>query len=248
MESDEYTSEETKRKRDTWDTKEIKEDQRSYQQELKELKRENEILKGENKMIKEKVKIIEDRVRRLEKGRIKNIVISGVEIEADSSADLKHGLEHIFGDQPVTVVPNERLDYTKGIISHRDLLNCPTEEIVEPLSEDGVVEARHMTRRNGVISIPVQPESTTPPGNGDTSSSNLSLSPPCTSPQKSSPSAVGTLFPSGTILWKLTMPTPSESGTLKSGTVIDKRKPNESIFTDSGSAREEDLSLIKRRV
>ncbi|KAF2905621.1 hypothetical protein ILUMI_00559 [Ignelater luminosus] len=56
-----------------------------------------------------------------------------------------------FGGQPITVVPHERLNCTKGIISHRDLLNCSVDEIAEALSEDGVVEAkRMMTKRNGV--------------------------------------------------------------------------------------------------
>ncbi|KAF2891465.1 hypothetical protein ILUMI_14708, partial [Ignelater luminosus] len=56
-----------------------------------------------------------------------------------------------LGGQPITVVPHERLNYTKGIISHRDLLNCSVDEIAEALSEDGVVEAKLMiTKRNGV--------------------------------------------------------------------------------------------------
>ncbi|KAF2886683.1 hypothetical protein ILUMI_19490 [Ignelater luminosus] len=56
-----------------------------------------------------------------------------------------------FGGQPITVVPHERLNYTKGIISHRDLLNCSVDEIAEALSEDGVAEAKRMiTKRNGV--------------------------------------------------------------------------------------------------
>ncbi|KAF2894688.1 hypothetical protein ILUMI_11484 [Ignelater luminosus] len=59
----------------------------------------------------------------------------------------KIGQMKLFGDQPGTVVLHERLNYTKGITSHKDFLNCSTGKIVEALSEEGVVEAKRMTTK-----------------------------------------------------------------------------------------------------
>ncbi|KAF2892059.1 hypothetical protein ILUMI_14114, partial [Ignelater luminosus] len=58
-----------------------------------------------------------------------------------------------FGGQPITVVSHERLNYTKGIISHRDLLNCSVDEITEALSECGVVEAKRMITKRNEVSV-----------------------------------------------------------------------------------------------
>ncbi|KAF2894269.1 hypothetical protein ILUMI_11901 [Ignelater luminosus] len=47
---------------------------------------------------------------------------------------------------------------------------------------------------------------------------------------------VSTLLPPGKISRKSTMPAPSESGTPKSNTATNKRKPNKFVSTDHGSA------------
>ncbi|KAF2901955.1 hypothetical protein ILUMI_04232 [Ignelater luminosus] len=94
-----------------------------------------------------------ERVIRTEIGQVKAVkkIREGLLVEVANFTQAKICQMQTFGGQPITVVSHERLNYTKGIISHRDLLNCSVDEIAEALSEDGVVEAKRMiTKRNGV--------------------------------------------------------------------------------------------------
>ncbi|KAF2890265.1 hypothetical protein ILUMI_15908, partial [Ignelater luminosus] len=82
-----------------------------------------------------------ERVIRTEIGQVKAVkkIREGLLVEVANFTQAKKICQmQTFGGQPITVVPHERLNYTKGIISHRDLLNCSVDEIAEALSEDGV--------------------------------------------------------------------------------------------------------------
>ncbi|KAF2896025.1 hypothetical protein ILUMI_10151 [Ignelater luminosus] len=114
----------------------------------------------------------------------------------------------------------------------------PTESLIPQITGAVVKKVRSLLQAQLLLSC------TTPPGNDGTSISNQSLLSSSTSFQKSAPSAVGTSLPPVTISRKSTMPAPSEPGAPKSSTVIDKRKRNESVSTNPGSAREDDLSVI----
>lgn len=53
-----------------------------------------------------------------------------------------------FLDQSVNVTVHRQMNLTKGVISHRQLLLCSSEEIINGLSGQGVVAARRIKRRN----------------------------------------------------------------------------------------------------
>lgn len=55
-------------------------------------------------------------------------------------------------DIPVTVVKHSTLNYSKGVVTCRDLLNCSLEEIKSELAAQGVVDVRRITtRRDGNV-------------------------------------------------------------------------------------------------
>ncbi|KAF2886467.1 hypothetical protein ILUMI_19706 [Ignelater luminosus] len=173
-----------------------------------------------------------ERIIRTDVGSIKTVrrIKEGLLVETSNFTQAKKiGQMQIFGDQP-----------------------RPPKLLNRGNSEDGVVEAKRMTTRRNEARKEVMPK-------GGISHSQAAAKPPSQVtnivpiiesliPQitaaKSAPSAVGTSLPPGTISQKSTMPAPSEPGMPKSNTVMDKRKRNESVSTDPGSAREDDLSVI----
>lgn len=50
-----------------------------------------------------------------------------------------------FHDFEVTITPHSSLNYSKGVITCRDLLNCSITEILENLNEQGVTDVRRIT-------------------------------------------------------------------------------------------------------
>lgn len=54
-----------------------------------------------------------------------------------------------FGEFPVQVVPHSTLNYSKGVINCRDLLNSSINEIKEYLWDQGVIDAQRITIKKG---------------------------------------------------------------------------------------------------
>lgn len=52
-----------------------------------------------------------------------------------------------FGDFPVEITPHKALNYSKGVITCRDLLNCSTQEILKGVQPAGVIEIKRITTR-----------------------------------------------------------------------------------------------------
>lgn len=91
-----------------------------------------------------------ERVIRREVGVVKSTkkVREGLLIEvANASQAYRIEKLKLFGEHPVEVSAHGRLNQTKGVITCRDLLNCPVDEIVEELKEIGVVDAKRITTR-----------------------------------------------------------------------------------------------------
>lgn len=75
----------------------------------------------------------------------------GLLIEAKTTNQARKLLEvKKFYEFDVTVTPHNSLNYTKGVITCRDLLNCSIVEISENLAEQGVIEVKRiMMMREG---------------------------------------------------------------------------------------------------
>ncbi|XP_071038430.1 uncharacterized protein [Parasteatoda tepidariorum] len=56
---------------------------------------------------------------------------------------------HKIGNIPITVTPHNTLNISKGVISDKALQSLPIEEILEGLSDQGVIDARHITIKKG---------------------------------------------------------------------------------------------------
>lgn len=72
-----------------------------------------------------------------------------IEVEEEKQSRKLLGISN-FGDWVVKVVPHRTLNYCKGVITCRDLINCTTDEILENLKEEGVTDVKRITvKRNG---------------------------------------------------------------------------------------------------
>ncbi|GIY89683.1 RNA-directed DNA polymerase from mobile element jockey [Caerostris darwini] len=58
-------------------------------------------------------------------------------------------LAKTFLGQPIIVSPHRTLNTSRGVISEPDLVNCPESEILEGLSEQGVINVRRITIKRG---------------------------------------------------------------------------------------------------
>nr|XP_042902463.1 uncharacterized protein LOC122270162 [Parasteatoda tepidariorum] len=56
---------------------------------------------------------------------------------------------HQLGNVNITVTPHNTLNISKGVISDNSLQSLPTSEIIEGLSSQGVIDARHITIKKG---------------------------------------------------------------------------------------------------
>ncbi|KAF2880457.1 hypothetical protein ILUMI_25735 [Ignelater luminosus] len=80
-----------------------------------------------------------------------HLALKNLSVEVETVNATASIVSHRETNSPITIVPHERLNYTKGIISHRNLVNCSVDEIAEALSKDRALQAkRMMTKRNGV--------------------------------------------------------------------------------------------------
>nr|XP_042912113.1 uncharacterized protein LOC122272451 [Parasteatoda tepidariorum] len=61
-----------------------------------------------------------------------------------------------IGNIPITVTPHNTLNISKGVISDKALQSLPIEEILEGLSNQGVIDARHITIKKGTEIINTQ--------------------------------------------------------------------------------------------
>lgn len=77
----------------------------------------------------------------------------GLLIETSSTSQARKLLKmEKFHDIEVSVVPHSSLNFTKGVITCRDLLNCSLIEIVENMADEGVIDVKRITvRREGVL-------------------------------------------------------------------------------------------------
>lgn len=81
--------------------------------------------------------------------RVNDGLLVETERAVDSAALLKVS---VFGSYKVQVYPHPSLNFCKGVVSCRDLLNCSVDLIKEELSSQHVVDVRRIsTRRNGVL-------------------------------------------------------------------------------------------------
>lgn len=72
----------------------------------------------------------------------------GLLVETVSSAQSIRLLKvERFGEFSVEVIPHKALNYSKGVITCRDFLNCSVEEISEGLKPAGVIEVRRITTK-----------------------------------------------------------------------------------------------------
>lgn len=82
------------------DTKEIRADQKNYQEELKQIRRENGKLKEENENIRKEANVMKTRIERLEKDRIKNnIIVTGMQWESKDRKKLKDEVESFIKEK-----------------------------------------------------------------------------------------------------------------------------------------------------
>lgn len=83
-------------------------------------------------------------------GSPKNVrkIKDGLLIETTSAAQSRRLLElKTLGEFPVEVIPHQSLNTSRGVIYCPDLLNCSTEEILEGLKDQGVIEVRRIKVR-----------------------------------------------------------------------------------------------------
>ena len=80
-------------------------------------------------------------------GDVKNLkkIKDGLLIETVSSAQSNRllGIKNL-GDMAVEVFAHKTLNVKKGVIYHKDLLNCSVEEILESLRGQGVIEVKRI--------------------------------------------------------------------------------------------------------
>ncbi|GIY76449.1 RNA-directed DNA polymerase from mobile element jockey [Caerostris darwini] len=62
----------------------------------------------------------------------------------------------LFLGQPIIVSPHKTLNTSRGVISEPDLLHCPDSDILEGLSEQGVVNVRRITIKRGTDIFPTK--------------------------------------------------------------------------------------------
>lgn len=88
-------------------------------------------------------------------GEIKNVrkIRDGLLVETKTANQSRRLLQvKKFGDFFVEVVPHETLNSCKGVVYCPDLLNCSTEEIIDELKTQGVINVRRLkTKRNGLV-------------------------------------------------------------------------------------------------
>lgn len=88
-------------------------------------------------------------------GSVKNVkkMRDGLLVEVENEAQSRKLMSTSkFSNLAVTVGPHRTLNYCKGVVTCRDLLNCTTEEILENLKEEGVIDAKRITtKRSGEI-------------------------------------------------------------------------------------------------
>ncbi|XP_071044434.1 uncharacterized protein [Parasteatoda tepidariorum] len=61
-----------------------------------------------------------------------------------------------LGNVKITVIPHNTLNISKGVISDKTLQSLPISEIIEGLSSQGVIDARHITIKKGPDTITTQ--------------------------------------------------------------------------------------------
>ena len=87
--------------------------------------------------------------------QFKNVkkIRDGLLIETEKVIDSQKLLKVVnFGSFPVVVVPHSSLNYSKGVVSWKDLIDCPVELIKSELSSQNVVDVKRITvRRDEII-------------------------------------------------------------------------------------------------
>ena len=81
-------------------------------------------------------------------GQVNSIrkIREGLLVETKTAKQAKKLLDtKKFHEFDITVTPHNSLNYTKGVITCRDLLNCSMVEISENLAEQGVIEVKRIT-------------------------------------------------------------------------------------------------------
>lgn len=84
-------------------------------------------------------------------GSLKNIkkIKDGLLIETATEAQSKR-IQQIerLGEYEIDVKPHKTLNFSKGVVTCKDFLNCTVDEILNELTDEGVIEVRRMIRRN----------------------------------------------------------------------------------------------------
>ncbi|CAH1107740.1 unnamed protein product [Psylliodes chrysocephalus] len=88
-------------------------------------------------------------------GEVKNLkkIKDGLLIETKSAAQSKVivGMKK-FLEYDIEVLPHNRLNYAKGVINCRDLLNCTEQEILDEIKDQGILEVRRIkSKQNGIL-------------------------------------------------------------------------------------------------
>ena len=81
------------------DIKEVKQNQKMYQEELVQVRRENQIIKNENEKIKREMRDVRDQMERMQKERVRNnIIVSGIHMNMESGIERKSKMERFIKD------------------------------------------------------------------------------------------------------------------------------------------------------
>ena len=76
-----------------------------------------------------------------------------VEVSTPAKGEKLRGISPLNGT-PVVVSPHDSLNYVRGVVSSRELLPYPEEELARELSDQGVVKVRRHPRRAGGVPFP----------------------------------------------------------------------------------------------